>query len=259
MNLNWRGIKMRGRHSKQPASLWEVVNKNRLRQSQEKAIGQIAHEQKRSEKVETGRADGDSVLKKAGSVLNVPAYRYVLLIAALAVIIVLLFVFHLGQRSAKQEATVEQLSPAVKVVTEVKPATREVRTFSPLQNVESDKVVPEVATPVKPSATAVTVEKSHVIVIASYNVAKDLEPVKKYFAQKGIETEIKKPKASIFYMLVTKNRYESPSRKGSDGYYALEKIKKAGAQYKAPKGYEPFGGTPFQDAYGLNIVKSDLF
>lgn len=253
---------MRGRHSKQPASLWEVVNKSRLRQSQEKAIEQIAHEPKKPERVVSGRTARGSVFKKASSVLKVAAYRHVLLIAALVVIVALMFVFHLGQRSAKQEPVVEQLSPASKVVVDVKPATREVRTVSPLQTVEAEKVskvVVEVAAPAKSSATATKAEKSHVIVIASYNVAKDLEPVQKYFAQKGIETEIKKPKASIFYMLITKNRYESPSKKGSDGYYALEKIKKAGAVYKAPKGYEPFGGTPFQDAYGLNIVKSDLF
>ena len=247
---------MRGRNSKQPASLWEVVNKNRLRQSQEKAIEQIAHDRKKPERA-AGRADVGSVFKKAGSILKISANKQILLIVALIVVVVLLFVFHLGQRSAKQQITVEQLSPA-KVVADVKPATREVRPFSPI--VDVSKVVPVVAAPTKSSAVAANkVEKSHVIIIASYNVAKDLEPVQKHFAQKGIETEIKKPKASIFYMLVTKNRYESPSKKGSDGYYALEKIKKAGAEYKAPKGYEPFGVTPFQDAYGLNIVKSDLF
>lgn len=86
------------------------------------------------------------------------------------------------------------------------------------------------------------------IVIQSYQFRADLEPVKQYFAQFGIETEI--IKIDAWYYLVTKNKYENPGKPGTDGYLAKQKIVELGAQYKAPAGSETFGSTPFSDAYG---------
>jgi len=91
----------------------------------------------------------------------------------------------------------------------------------------------------------------HVIVIATYKRGEDLVPVKEYFDKNGIETEIQEK--GYYYFLVTKNKFQSPRRDGTDGYYALERIKQVGANYEAPQGYESFAPNLFQDAYGMKI------
>jgi hypothetical protein len=96
----------------------------------------------------------------------------------------------------------------------------------------------------------------HVIVIMTYRLRKDLEPVKDYFASKGIATNIEKQ--GDYYYLLTTEKFKSPKRRGSDGFNALEKIKEIGADYKAPSGYETFGVEPFQDAYGMKISKENI-
>jgi len=91
----------------------------------------------------------------------------------------------------------------------------------------------------------------HVIVIATYKQSEDLVPVKEYFDKNGIETQIQEK--GYYYFLVTKNKFQSPRRDGTDGYYALERIKQVGANYEAPQGYESFAPNLFQDAYGMKI------
>ena len=94
----------------------------------------------------------------------------------------------------------------------------------------------------------------HVIVIATISASRDsgaLVPVKEYFERNGIASEIQK--RGTYYFLVTKDRYRSPQRAGSEGFYALKRIKETGANYKAPTGYETFGSKPFQDAYAMKI------
>lgn len=87
------------------------------------------------------------------------------------------------------------------------------------------------------------------IVIQTYHTQEDLELVQYHFAEGGIETEIRKI-GNTFY-LVTVDRYEKdPKIEGTDGYAALQKIKKWGAKYKAPQGYESFAKHLFSDAYG---------
>jgi hypothetical protein len=78
-----------------------------------------------------------------------------------------------------------------------------------------------------------------------------LEPAKQYFADKGIETEIRK--SGDAYLLVTKEKYDNPERPGTDGYAAKQKIIELGAQYKAPQGFDQFGTKPFHDAYGMKF------
>jgi hypothetical protein len=87
------------------------------------------------------------------------------------------------------------------------------------------------------------------IVIQTYDKRADLELVQYYFAEGGIETEIRKI-GNTFY-LVTVNKYEKdPKIAGTDGYAALQRIIKWGARYKAPKGFESFAHNLFSDAYG---------
>ena len=89
------------------------------------------------------------------------------------------------------------------------------------------------------------------IVIQTYKVLSQLEPVKIFFKQKGIATEIRK--IGDRYYLVTSNKYENPNRPGTDGYRAKQIIVELGANYKAQQGYETFGPRPFHDAYGMKF------
>ncbi len=92
---------------------------------------------------------------------------------------------------------------------------------------------------------------NHVIVIMTYGENRDLEPVKEFFAENGIKTVIEN--RGEYYFLLSKDYYQSPKKENSDGYRALQKIKRIGASYQAPVGYETFGSIPFQDAYGMKI------
>ncbi len=110
-------------------------------------------------------------------------------------------------------------------------------------------VKPKPSVPVIPASADVV--RDHILVIATYMRNEDLEPVRDYFGRNGIETEILK--RGSYYYLVTKERYPNPRKPGSEGAAALDKIKQIGAKYRAPKGFERFDNTPFQDAYGMKL------
>jgi len=115
-----------------------------------------------------------------------------------------------------------------------------------IQN-EFQKPPAEIKTePVKATSTG-----DNAIVIVAYTKQNDLIPVQAYFKQNGIETEV--IQRGSYFLLVTKNRFENPEKTGTDGYQMKQTIKRIGAKYKAPEGYERFGSTPFQDAYGMKM------
>ena len=91
----------------------------------------------------------------------------------------------------------------------------------------------------------------HIIIIALCQESRDLEPVKEHYALYGVDTEIEK--RGNDYFLVAVKKYQSPKKEGSDGFLALQRIKAIGASYVAPPGYRGFGVKPFQDAYGDKI------
>lgn len=91
----------------------------------------------------------------------------------------------------------------------------------------------------------------HRIVIQTFQARADLVPVQEYFAQCGIEAEIRKIRDS--YFLVTSKKYENPNRPGTDGYVAKQEIIRLGAQYKAPVGVQTFAPNLFSDAYGMKF------
>ncbi len=103
----------------------------------------------------------------------------------------------------------------------------------------------------KPEPIKATSTGDNVIVIVAYTKQNDLIPVQVYFKQNGIETEV--IQRGSYFLLVTKNRFENPEKSGTDGYQMKQTIKRIGAKYKAPEGYERFGSAPFQDAYGMKI------
>ncbi len=104
---------------------------------------------------------------------------------------------------------------------------------------------------------ATVIQGTNVIVIQAYKQRRDLEPVKEYFEKNGIETEI--VQRGSFFFLRTAQLYHrcSVSRNSFnpdyDGDVAMKKIRRVGAIYRAPPGYESFRPNLFQDAYGEKV------
>ncbi len=90
---------------------------------------------------------------------------------------------------------------------------------------------------------------SNHIVIMQYHSQKDLEPVKKYFDENGIETEIEQ-RGDLYFLVTKKDTYNNPNKEGTDGFLARQKIKQIGAGYEAPPGYQKF---VFKDPYGEKV------
>jgi hypothetical protein len=133
------------------------------------------------------------------------------------------------QRDADSERTIEQASSDI------------MRALVPAEDTATKT---EVAEPVEPTG-------NNVIVLVQYHSLPDLAPVQAHFAEHGIELEIDPQQGS--YFLQTVQRYDNPSKPGTDGYKALQKIKEVGRKYKAPEGYETFASNLFQDAYGKKV------
>lgn len=178
--------------------------------------------------------------------LSIP-YQLAIAIAMLMVLVMLIF-FRLGRVGSKKAVEVAQDKPAAAAPAVV------------VAPVQVQKVVPKVQQPVPVvENTAVTMQKEPLvvdkrdqhIVLAQYAVAKDFEPVQKYFAENGIETVIEH--RQNVYFLVTKEKFENTTKAGSDGFIMKNKIKKIGAGYKAPPGFERFTPRLFSDAYGEKV------
>ena len=165
----------------------------------------------------------------------------------LGVVLLVLIVFRLGQitylssqKTADSAAKMpkNQQTEAEQVVSEAS------QTPVPTEEIAPVSAFVENIEPAEPKG-------NNRIVIQTYQLRTHLEPVKQYFAEKGVETEIRR--IGGIYYLVTEKRYENPERQGTDGYIAKQEIIKLGAKYKAPQGYETFGSRPFHDAYGMRF------
>jgi len=163
----------------------------------------------------------------------------------LGLVLVVLVVFRLGQISyrSSQKAT-GSVAKMPEIVQKAAPKATVVAAPQKVAPVVEKTPVPAVVQKVEP----VKPKGDNRIVIQSFQLRADLEPVKQYFAGFGIETEILK--IEDWYYLVTKSKYENPGKPGTDGYLAKQKIIELGAKYKAPQGSESFGTQPFRDAYG---------
>lgn len=154
----------------------------------------------------------------------------------------------------KQEVKPVVAKPEEKVVA-AKPAV-------PEKEVETPKPQPKSQLPAviqtemqkqaqKPQPQMPTGTGDHIIVIVAYTKQEHLIPVGTYFRQNGIETEV--VQQGGYFLLVTRQRYENPEKTGTDGYKMKQTIKRIGAGYKAPDGFERFSSTPFQDVYGKKV------
>ena len=263
---------MRGRKSKQATSLWEVMNKDRLRQSQQRALERISDKKagaaatEPAERKPVWEINKDRPARKPRPKISLPAnFPVSFPVLVIALLIFLAIIVAAVKLSTGKKPVTAANDDIAKIVEADMDSTVDNSTekssiaLPPYKKVKREKIWSQAdLSKTEPKTSVANQQGDHVIIITIYQIKRDLEPVVKFFAKKGIETQIVKPDKR-FYYLITKNRYQSPLRKGTDGFYALAKIKLAGAKYKAPKGYEPFGKVPFQDAYGINILKSKLF
>ena len=79
----------------------------------------------------------------------------------------------------------------------------------------------------------------------------ELVPLKDFFENKGIQTEIVEIVGSNRVALVTQDGFgRNPSIVGTEGHLLLERIKQLGLVYVEEKEDTKFGSKPFQDALG---------
>jgi hypothetical protein len=161
-------------------------------------------------------------------------------LSVLAMLAIFLVFFRLGRMSVSAAPEEKQQSAVIRT-DDIKPTAPAVVNPAPAVETPAPKLIEPMG--------------DNVIVIASYNLQSHLEPVKAYFAQYGIATEIIRSDQTRSYLLVTQNRYDSINKPGSDGYEMKKKIMSVGANYKPPvgSGLESFGPKPFQDVYGMKV------
>jgi hypothetical protein len=168
------------------------------------------------------------------------------IVLLLAFIIVILVSYRLGQVSyrteRRQASRSDNTMPEMDNERSIEKAVSDIP--QPSGAAENSKAETEVAEPVEPTG-------NNVIVLVEYHSLPDLAPVQAHFAEHGIELVIDPQSGS--YFLQTKQLYDNPSKPGTDGYKALQKIKEVGKEYKAPEGYETFAPHYFSDAYGKKV------
>jgi hypothetical protein len=173
--------------------------------------------------------------------------HHVAVTVLMSLLLLLVLVFALGRWSGKRSAAGTMAEENQKQSEIIMAKTAEVaKTMAQISTATAVKPVVQL-TP--PQAVASSASAEYVIVIKQLSEERNLDPVKKYFDEHGIATEIKSVAGS--YYLITKARFESV-RKG-DGAVMLEKIKNVGARYQSPPGYGSFAPKMFNDAYGKKM------
>lgn len=163
---------------------------------------------------------------------------YPLAIAVLLGLVLLILVaFRLGQNLSSRAAA---------GLAGVPKSTQKLAERPVIRELEAEPV--KRALPVVQRPTAADTKGNNRIVIQTWRVRAQLEPVKEYFASCGIETEI--INEGEWYYLVTREKYDNPGKPGTDGYAARQRIIELGAKYESPPGSASFGPKPFYDAYG---------
>lgn len=172
----------------------------------------------------------------------------------LSCILMIVVVFRLGQLSGPKS---DESAGTVVRSTRSQPTVTELPTDTATQKTVPVTTAPPILVPAEakteksrkqePSKTAA----ANRIVIQICQEKKSLQPVVLYFAQHDIETEIFEIDGR--YYLVSSKKYENPEKDGTNGFLAKKHIMEVGANYRSPPGYNSFGITPFQDAYGMKF------
>lgn len=166
----------------------------------------------------------------------------------LGLILLVMASFWLGQKYYLTDQRATGSAEEMPQINRENPIEQEVAdTMEPPAPIEDSTLLEnEELEPVKPKPTG-----NNVIVLVGFGARADLVPVRDHFTEYGIETEIVMENGR--YFLQTKDRYDNPGTRGTDGYKALQEIIKVGAKYKAPPNFEPFAPHFFSDAYGKKV------
>ncbi len=171
-------------------------------------------------------------------------YQYALALM-LGLVVVVMFAYWLGQRSQPAGPVRPNPSRETPGNTRANPPVRDTGGVRPLASSTNPVNYTD-----RTGASAEPTGNNR-IVIQTCRLRTHLEPVKQYFAQFRIQTEIRKI-SNMFY-LVTSKKYDNPNKPGTDGYLAKQKIVELGAGYKAPAGYDSFAPKLFNDAFGMKF------
>ncbi len=233
-------------------ALYEVIGKTELKSAQNKELGRLRSSEPRTKPLIDSmlrRTDASSVsdvkpwpnrpkwLRFYSNRIEFSLSWQVAIIAILTIFAIFLVFFRLGRMTAGANAEkISKIAPKPTVKAAAVVEKTEARPFG-------RPPVPKMVVPMG----------ENVVVIASYNLASHLEPVKSYFAGFGIETEIIRQAGR--FLLITQQRYDNPANTGTDGYKAKQKIIEIGANYRPPKGsgFESFAPKLFSDAYGMKV------
>jgi hypothetical protein len=232
-------------------ALYEVIGKTGVRPRYDKLSGQSHPQESGDHKSDTtgfaaaslGRVVGwprrpKMLLFNAGRVeISLP---YQLAVAILLGFVLLILVsFRLGQNLS---------SKAVKNSAAVPKSIQKLAELPVVEVPKEAEPVKKVSPVVQKPAVADAKGGNNRVVIQTWRVKEQLEPVKEYFTKCGIETEI--INEGDWYYLVTKEKYENPDKSGTYGYVVKQKIIEFGANYQPLAGSPSFGPQPFHDAYG---------
>jgi hypothetical protein len=240
-------------------ALYEVMSKARVKSEPGKVVGHLSPTKPEQEAPAIMQKSVASVPKSAAKwwrkprIVQLNAGRIefsmpyqIAVVLLLGFIFVIIAAYRLGQSSypAEQQQVVESEPVQHEIESETPTELASSNIMQPSAPAEDTTAKTEVAEPDEPTG-------NNVIVLAQYNSLPDLAAVQTYFAEHGIELKIDPQQGS--YFLQTKQKYDNPSKPGTDGYKALQKIKEVGKGYKAPEGYETFAPHYFSDAYGKKV------
>ncbi len=234
-------------------ALYEVMNTSRLRSSAGSQLEPLRQEKVKKEtpavSMEDTAVHQESVMWwKRPKLIQFNAGRIeislpyqIAIVVVLFLILLILAAFRLGQLEQKIGSSISQIQPS-----EETNLTR-----LPTRDAGLNPELNERISTSAEEAESAGLAGNNRIVIQTHQVMTQLMPVKKYFDQLGIETEIRQVGGR--YCLITKAKYQNTEIEGSDGYRAKQRIIELGADYKAPPGYEPFGARSFTSAYGMRF------
>jgi hypothetical protein len=240
-------------------ALYEVMSKARVKSEPGKVVGHLSPTKPDEDAPAVMQKSVAGVPKSAAKlwrkprIVQINAGRIefsmpyqIAVVLLLGFIFVIIAAYRLGQSSYPAQKKQAVQSEPVRRETESETPTELASSniMQPSAPAEDTMAKTEAAEPVEPTG-------NNVIVLVEYDSMPDLAPVQTYFDKFDIELEIV-PEGGR-YFLQTKQKYDNPSKPGTDGYKALQKIVEVGKGYKAPVGYETFASRLFSDAYGKKV------
>ncbi len=211
-------------------------------------------------------------LQLNGGRVEVSVPYHVGLAAALAVVLVVLGAFRIGQKyPAGQGRDNVPAQPPVRSAPQ-NAATMTSSRPRPETPVAGPRVAESAtAQPPLQAQSAPQGQGDHLLILARARQQEDLAPVIKFFADNGVELmplPLNDATRELFtkngynaaalgsgdgYLLIAKSLFSNPEREGTDGYAMRMKIIDLGEKYKAQPGSQMFAPHYFRDTYGTKV------